>query len=154
MHSTYTTFFSPMMMDLISLNTTLLLDHNWFDHSFWYSYSFYCILCYCPVQPRHTVCYSTKTFRQQRWQSSSSSCYFLLTYWVVITAAVNTYHWNIQILPCNRGRFSSVFGGPRSSVSAVQLLIRGKPLPRWLALLSVHFNNHQPMLCRLTCEVL
>lgn len=65
--------------------------------------------------------------------------------WVVITAAVNTYHWNTQIMPCNRGRFSSVFGGPRSSVTAVQLLIRGKPLPRRLTLLSVHFNNHQSM---------
>lgn len=27
-------FFFTMMMDLISLNTTLLLDHNLFDHSF------------------------------------------------------------------------------------------------------------------------
>lgn len=60
--------FFPMMMDLISLNTTLLLDHNWFDDLTTHSdiHTHLTASCICPqFSPWHTVSrsYSTKT----RW---------------------------------------------------------------------------------------
>lgn len=99
-----------------------LIKHNtstwpqliwWFDHSFLYSYSSFCILYYCPKLRRS---FTTKTFRQQWWLSSSSSCYFM---W---TPRINI---QILLLTTERGRFSS---GPRTRVTAVQPLLRGKPL--------------------------
>lgn len=125
--------FFPMTMDLISLNTALVLYHNWFDRSFRYSYSSRCILYYCPQFSPNARLTHWNLCRQQRWPFSSNS-------WCYLIFHINQASCRAEMFKfCSKNRRNvSTWRASRSGVTAVQLLLGGgEPLPRCLASLTV-----------------
>lgn len=152
--STYTIFFffffgnfSPMMMDLISLNTS-----TWFDHSFRYLCSSHCILYHCTQHIPNTVPrdYSSKILRQQPRPHIPVMSHNLAELYLPVQ------NIQIQLKEQNEDDFhQNSEAVVKHPVTAVQPPQRIKPSvgTSWL-FVSIHFNNQQPTPCRLTCELL